>query len=172
MENIRKGSNAFQKNPRTKFAAKRLVSPHSVAPGYFDQLWRSRNKGGNYTIWKNGNFSGFAFVNKKPREWKIDLIGSKPGQGIGTRLLNEIKRNALSARVQFLNLNSVNTAVGFYKKSGFTARFKREGCTRMHCSVQRPKTHSMSLRPKGHFLIKTSVKLPRFNYKKKSVSHV
>jgi GNAT superfamily N-acetyltransferase len=147
---IRKGSNAFRSNPRTKFAAKRLVTyyePVSVSPGYFDQLWKSRHKNGNYTVWKNGTFSGFAFVNKrkKPREWKIDLIGAEKGQGIGTRLMNQIKRNALNAGVRFLNLNSVSTAIGFYKKQGFTKNFK----TRMHYSVQRPKTHSMSLRPKG-----------------------
>jgi GNAT superfamily N-acetyltransferase len=163
---IRKGLNAF-KNPRTKLAAKKLVSyyePAPVSPSYFDHLWKYRNRNGNYTAWKNGDFSGFAFVKKTPREWKIDLIGAEKGQGIGTLLLNQIKRNALNARVQFLNLNSVSIAVGFYKKQGFT---KRKG-TRMHYSVQRPKTHSMSLRPRRHF----SVKLPRFTYKKKSFSHV
>ena len=151
MDNIRKGPNAFKKNI-TRRAAKRLVTYGTVVPvrpQYFDQLWQNRNRNGNYSIWENGKFAGFAFVNKrtKPREWKIDLIGAKQGQGIGRRLLNEIKSNAVKARVQFLNLNSVNTAVGFYVKQGFTKNFKRDGCTRMHCSTQRSKTHTMKLRP-------------------------
>jgi len=121
---IRKGSNAFRKDI-TRRAAKRLVSyeTEAVNPKYFDQLWKNRNRNGNYSIWnKNGLFSGFAFVDKrkKPRHWKIDLIGAKQGQGIGKHLLNEIKQNAKKAGVQFLNLNSVNTAVGFYVKQGFT----------------------------------------------------
>lgn len=148
MDNIRKGPRAFRSD-MTRREAKELVSV-SVNPEYFDQLWQNRNRSGNYSIWENRRFAGFALVDKhkKPRHWKIELIGAKQGQGIGRRLLNEIKRNAVKARVQFLNLNSVNTAVGFYVKQGFTKNFKKEGCTRMYCSTQRNRTLSMNLRPR------------------------
>lgn len=148
MDNIRKGPRAFRSD-NTRRAARELVSV-SVNTDYFDKLWENRNRSGNYSIWENRKFAGFAFVDKqkKPRHWKIDLIGAEQGKGIGRRLLNEIKRNAVKAGVQFLNLNSVNTAVGFYVKQGFTKNFKREGCTRMHCSTQRNKTLTMNLRPR------------------------
>jgi GNAT superfamily N-acetyltransferase len=168
MDTIRKGSDAFKKDS-TRRMAKRLVSyGGGVRPQYFDHLWKNRDKNGNYTIWnwKNGRFSGFAFVDKhkKPRHWKIELIGANQGHGIGRTLLNEIKRNAVQAGVQFLNLNSVNTAVGFYVKQGFTKNFKREGCTRMHCSTQRNRTLSMNLRPRKaptFFSVKPRVRLQK-----------
>ena len=178
MNNIRKGPNAFD-TERTRRAARRLVSygeKVAVRPQYFDELWKHRNKNGNYSIWENGRFAGFAFVDKrkKPRHWKIDLIGAQQGQGIGRRLLNEIKRNAVKAGVQFLNLNSVNTAVGFYVKQGFTKNFKRDGCTRMYCSTQRNKTLSMNLRPRKaptSFSVGPSLKLKSFG-KRKAMRHV
>jgi hypothetical protein len=147
MDNIRKGSNAFKKNS-TRRAAKRLIMK-TVSPRYFDELWNYRNKNGNYSLWKDGTFSGFAFVNKRknPRHWKIDLIGANKGQG--RRILNEIKQDAVKAGVQFLNLNSVDTSTGFYVKHGFTKNFIRNRCTRMHCSIQRNKTLTMKLRSSG-----------------------
>jgi ribosomal protein S18 acetylase RimI-like enzyme len=111
-------------NNSVKNVAKGFISG-AVNSNYFNDLWKTRNKASNYTVMsmdpaKNGAIVGFAIVSRKdPHFHKIELIGTKPGGGVGKRLVEQIKKNSLQAGALAVELNSVTTAKGFYEKLGF-----------------------------------------------------
>jgi ribosomal protein S18 acetylase RimI-like enzyme len=111
-------------NNSVKNVAKGFISG-AVNSNYFNDLWKTRNKASNYTVMSmdpatNGAVVGFAIVSRKDPDFhKIELIGTKPGGGIGKRLVEQIKQNSLRAGALAVELNSVTTAKGFYEKLGF-----------------------------------------------------
>jgi len=104
--------------------AKGLISG-AVNSNYFNDLWKNRNKASNYSVMsmapgKGGAIVGFAIVSRKnPYFHKIELIGAKPGGGIGKRLMEQIKENSKKAGAIAIELNSIGGAEGFYEKLGF-----------------------------------------------------
>jgi len=111
-------------NNSVKNIAKGLISG-AVNSKYFNDLWKTRNKASNYSVMSmdpatTGAIVGFAIVSRKnPYFHKIELIGTKPGGGIGKRLMEQIEENSKKAGAMAIELNSIDGAEGFYKKLGF-----------------------------------------------------
>jgi GNAT superfamily N-acetyltransferase len=147
METVLSGKNAFSDNS-TRNMAKQMIKT-TVTNGYFNHLWNTRNRRGDYSMWNsNGEFVGFAFVNKhtKPGSWKINLIGTTSGKGYGRLLMNTIKEDAKHNRkARFLRLNSVKPAIGFYQKQNFKTSLSRATSSSHYMShrVQKKTTKSL-----------------------------
>ena len=118
----------------------------TVNKNYFNDLWNTRNKSSNYVAMsmdpaKNGAIVGFAIVSRKdPHFHKIELIGAQKGGRVGTRLVNQIKRNSLQAGALAVELNSVSTARGFYEKLGFIRlrnKLNKNGTLNTHHMIAR-----------------------------------
>ena len=125
----------------SKETAKSFIG-EAVNDGYFNDLWKTRNKRSNYSVMgKNGSIVGFAILSRKdPHFHKIELIGTKPGGGIGRRLVNQIKENSLKDGALAIELNSVTTARGFYEKLGFIRlrnKFASNGTLNTHHMISR-----------------------------------
>lgn len=114
------GNGAINNSMRNN--AKKLVE-NTVLNTYFNNAWNNRNKNHNYAIWnENGRMSGFAFVHNRGDKWYVSLIGARPGQGIGTRLMTRIIENAKNRGVKKIKLDSVTNAFKFYTKLGFKVK--------------------------------------------------
>jgi hypothetical protein len=75
---------------------------------------------GSENILPNGNIFGFALINFKPTHIYIDVICSHIGiKGSGDILMNNIKNICQPLSMTQIKLQSVNSAVDFYKRYGF-----------------------------------------------------
>ena len=146
---ILSGVNAIANNS-TKNNARKMIQ-NTVSNRYFNYQWDTRNRRGSYSMWNNGNFVGFALVNKftKPGSWKVKLIGTIPGKGYGRQLMDSIKEDAKhDKKARFLRLNSVRPAIGFYQKQNFKTSRATSSSHYMSHRVQKKTSHSKSLRRK------------------------
>lgn len=75
---------------------------------------------GSKNILPNGNIFGFALINFNPTHIYIDVICSHVGiKGSGDILMNSIKNVCQPLSMTQIKLQSVNSAVDFYKRYGF-----------------------------------------------------
>lgn len=77
-----------------------------------------------------------AFSKKYPAHLHIDILDVCQGQGVGTRLMNELKEHLKSKGIHQLMLScgeSNRQAVAFYKKNGFQIIKKLAGSCIMAC---------------------------------------
>ena len=140
-------------NNSSRNVVKKFVNG-AVNSNYFNDLWNTRNKSSNYIAMsmdpnKNGAIVGFAIVSRKdPHFHKIELIGAQKGGRVGTRLVNQIKKNSLQAGALAVELNSVSTARGFYEKLGFIRlrnKFNSNGTLNTHQMIARLNRPSFTL---------------------------
>jgi ribosomal protein S18 acetylase RimI-like enzyme len=76
---------------------------------------------------EKGNYIGFASfeLNAEPKKTKLHKLYVLPdiqGKNVGSSLLSFIEKDATKELQQaiFLNVNKMNTAIGFYKRHGFS----------------------------------------------------
>jgi N-acetylglutamate synthase-like GNAT family acetyltransferase len=99
--------------------AKNMVKG-TVRKRFFRYAWEHRNKSQNYAVINTeGQTVGFALVKTDGPMMKIGLIGAKQGLGVGSKLIKHIISNAEDTGVKWIYLDSVPTAIDFYKKFGF-----------------------------------------------------
>ena len=140
-------------NNSSRNVVKKFVNG-AVNGNYFNDLWKTRNASSNYVAMsmdpgKNGAIVGFAIVSRKdPHFHKIELIGAQKGGRVGTRLVEQIKKNSLQAGALAVELNSVSTARGFYEKLGFIRlrnKFNKNGTLNTHQMIARLNRPSFTL---------------------------
>lgn len=111
---------AAEINNSTRRQARKLIKS-TVSKGYFKDLYKKRNRSQNYVAWNtaSGALAGFAFLTKEGDELEISLIGASQGKGIGTRLIKQIIEDAKARGIKKITLDSVPSAMTFYRKLGF-----------------------------------------------------
>ena len=92
--------------------------------GYF------KNRGRNYiAVNQNGQIIGFAILRQnKNGVADITLIGTRPGRGIGRKIMTQIYNNAKARGLsQIRVIDPVNNAKNFYRKLNFkNAKLNKE----------------------------------------------
>lgn len=109
--------------PAYNKAIKKLLGPGYV--GYVHDKLKTVGKLGfkNYSVYaKNKSLRGFAvFHNSRTNNNTriLNLIVTLPKEGVGKILMNRILNNAKKNHKTIVRLNSVPSAINFYKKIGF-----------------------------------------------------
>jgi|688.fasta_scaffold214988_3 ribosomal protein S18 acetylase RimI-like enzyme len=101
------------------------IVKNNINSSWFWNMVANPMRGSNYAVRNNaGKLVGFAVMGKNvPREGGaayIYLIGTKPGQGFGTQLMNRIVANARARRLKYVLLEPITERVRtFYRRFGF-----------------------------------------------------
>jgi len=77
------------------------------------------NRSFNYSIFNNNKLVGFALVTPEGKILNLEVIVTNSGKGYGKNLINKLKTNGRVQGFSKIYLNSVNSAINFYKKLGF-----------------------------------------------------
>jgi N-acetylglutamate synthase-like GNAT family acetyltransferase len=106
-----------------------FMRPSITNRNYILKILGNMNMNGakNYVMLnKNGKLHGFAIIRKYDGIMVLDLIGANRGKGYGRQMMERIINNAKKKGVETIFLNSVPSAVNFYKKFGFTGNTKMQ----------------------------------------------
>lgn len=122
-----------------------------ITDEFFNHEWNRRNQSRNYSVVNaNGNMVGFALIEVKKPTMKIHLIATKPGQGVGKLLMKRIVTNAKKKKLQAIFLESVPSAVGFYKKLGYAPTGNKNNSSSLTMMAKNIRPVKRVPKPKGN----------------------
>ena len=101
------------------------IVKNNINEGWFWNMVRHPMRGNNYAVRNNsGKLVGFAIMGKNIAQEGgaafIYLIGTTPGRGYGTQLMNRIVTNARNRGLRYILLEPISDRVReFYRRFGF-----------------------------------------------------
>jgi hypothetical protein len=111
----------FRNNPNKRNNAVNLIRKGNLGTGYVLSTFSFVGKNGykNYVFRSNNKIHGFAVVRENGNNLHIVTIGTTQKKGIGRLLMNRIRNDAKRNGFKNLRVNSIPSAMGFYKAMGF-----------------------------------------------------